>query len=200
MQGFMGESVITIILASSSRYRASLLKRLNIPFQAINPHIDEARLNGESARSMVERLSIAKARAIHELPKGSLVIGSDQAAVLNEKIIGKPGNHPAALAQLLEVSDRIIHFYTGLCVWNNTDDTVQVDCIECAVKFRCLTKAEINRYLLQEQPYDCAGSFRSEGYGITLFESISGSDPTALIGLPLIRLSAMLRNAGLHLP
>ena len=177
-----------------------MLKRLNIPFQAINPHIDEGRLEGESARSMVERLSIAKARAIHNLPQGSLVIGSDQAAVLNEKIIGKPGNHSAALAQLLEVSDRIIRFYTGLCVWNNTDDTVQVDCIECAVKFRYLTNEEINRYLLHEEPYDCAGSFRSEGYGITLFESISGSDPTALIGLPLIRLSAMLRHAGLHLP
>lgn len=149
---------------------------------------------------MVERLAEAKAKGIHALPPGSIVIGSDQAAMLVDKIVGKPGDHAAAVAQLQEASGKTMHFHTGLCVWDSGRNETQIDCVECLVKFRTLRPDEIDRYLLQERPYDCAGSFKSEGYGITLLESITGGDITALIGLPLIRLCAMLRQTGIRLP
>jgi septum formation protein len=164
------------------------------------PAIEETRLAHENVRQMVERLAEAKAKGIPALPPGSIVIGSDQMATLADKIVGKPGNHAAAAAQLQEASGKIMHFHTGLCVWDSDRNETWIDSVECLVKFRTLTTEEIDRYLLQERPYDCAGSFKSEGYGITLLESITGGDATALIGLPLIRLCAMLRQTGFKLP
>jgi len=195
-----GECVIPIILASASPYRAALLKRLNIPFESIAPDIDETMLEHEDVRRMVERLAEAKAKGIPALPSGSIVIGSDQAAILAGKIVGKPGDHAAAVSQLQNASGKTMHFHTGLCVWDSARNETQIDCVECLVKFRTLSLGEIDRYLLVERPYDCAGSFKSEGYGITLLESISGGDATALIGLPLIRLCAMLRQTDIRLP
>ncbi len=195
------EPVITLILASSSPHRRTLLARLAISFESASPEIDETALAGETPSQLVTRLAEAKARKVQHLYPEALIIGSDQVAVADgERVVTKPGTNDAARAQLLAASGRSLVFLTGLCLLNATNDTVQIDCVSNTVHFRTLTPEEIERYLKREKPYDCAGSFKSEGYGITLIRRIDGDDPTSLIGLPLISLAEMLRNEGVHLP
>jgi septum formation protein len=185
-----------LILASSSPYRADLLRRLGIDFTCRPPDIDEAAQAGESADHLVRRLAEAKARHVAHSHGPALVIGSDQVAVLNGRIIGKPGDHAQATAQLLAASGRRLSFLTGLCVVNGAADHAQVDVVPTTVVFRELAETEIDAYLRHERPYDCAGAFKSEGLGIALLAAIESDDPTALIGLPLIRLCEMLRAEG----
>jgi|SRR5690625_1951260 len=189
-----------LILASSSVYRQALLDRLQIQYQSCSPDIDESRRPGETAHDYVSRLSVAKAAAVASHYPNSLIIGADQAAVRDGQILGKPGNHARALAQLQQASGRQLDFYSGLALMNSASGQIQVDVIQTRVHFRVLDEAAIERYLQREQPYDCAGSFRSEGLGIALFKRIETDDPTALIGLPLIRLIAMLNAEGITLP
>jgi len=186
----------TLILASSSLYRRELLQRLTQAFICQSPALDESPLANEDAEPLVRRLAEAKARAIADAGGSGLIIGSDQAAVMNGKIIGKPGNHAAAVRQLQQASNNKLLFLTGLCVLNSETGQAQVDCIPCKVRFRDLDDALIERYLQREQAYNCAGAFKSEGLGIALLASMETSDPTALIGLPLIRLAQMLENEG----
>ncbi len=141
-----------------------------------------------------------KAAAITPTHPESLIIGSDQVAIADDEILSKPGNHENAIAQLKKISGKSIVFLTGLCVINTANNNIQKDCITYTVHFRDLTEDEIERYLLHEKPYDCAGSFKSEAYGVSLIQKMEGGDPTSLIGLPLIRLSEMLRNEGLNVP
>ncbi|MCB1776593.1 MAG: septum formation inhibitor Maf [Candidatus Competibacteraceae bacterium] len=185
-----------LILASTSPFRRELLARLDLPFTVRSPDVDEARLAGEDAPSLVARLAEWKAQRIAEREPGALVIGSDQAAVLEGEIIGKPGNHQRAVDQLQRASGRVVTFYTGLCLLDGARDQRQVAVELFHVAFRKLTMAMIEHYLRREQPYQCAGSFKSEGLGIALFERLEGHDPTGLIGLPLIRLTRMLEVAG----
>jgi septum formation protein len=186
-----------LILASSSAYRRELLGRLHLPFEAIAPHIDETPLPGEAPEATALRLARAKAEAIALLHPGALVIGSDQVATLDGEQIGKPGDHPRALAQLQTMRGREVVFHTALCLWDGRVlDSVQVENVQVFVRFRDLQDVELDAYLRIEQPYDCAGSAKNEGLGIALIERIDSSDPTALTGLPLIALTGMLRRAG----
>lgn len=187
----------TIILASSSPFRQALLQRLHLPFQVISPNIDETCRPTESAREYVTRLAAEKSRVIAQQHPDSVVIGSDQCAWLEGKILGKPGNHQNALKQLQNAQGKEVIFYTGLSVHCLSSKIKLVDCIEFRVGFRNLSNDKLENYLLTEKPYNCAGSFKSEGYGITLFSYMSGDDPTALVGLPLIRLISMLEDAGI---
>ena len=189
-----------IVLASTSSYRSALLERLLLPFETADPHCDESRLPGEAAAELVLRLAEAKARSVETGRAEALVIGSDQVAALGDRVLTKPGTHERAAAQLSACSGREVIFHTGLCLYDRGGDRAWVEGVDYRVRFRRLEDAEIERYLQREQPYDCAGSIRSEGYAVTLFESLSGPDPSALIGLPLIRLSALLREAGIELP
>jgi len=186
-----------LILASSSAYRRELLARLHLPFEAIAPHIDESPLPGEAPEATALRLARAKAEAIALRHPGALVIGSDQVATLDGAQIGKPGDHPRALAQLQTMRGREVVFHTALCLWDGrVADSVQVENVQVFVRFRDLPDAELDAYLRIEQPYDCAGSAKNEGLGIALIERIDSLDPTALTGLPLIALTGMLRRAG----
>jgi len=192
-------SPLPIVLASTSPFRRELLSRLALPFECTAPDIDESRRSHESALEMVRRLSEAKARA--GAPDcQALVIGSDQVATVGDDVLGKPGSHEQAVAQLRRLSGRSVTFLTGLCLLNTARDETQVDVIPFRVHFRNLSEEQIERYLRHDQPYNCAGSFKSEGLGITLFERMEGDDPTALIGLPLIRLTDMLASVGVSLP
>lgn len=190
----------TLVLASSSSYRRELLTRLQLPFVTATPDIDESRLADESAQAMVARLAWQKAAALATQYPQALIIGSDQCAVLGEQILGKPLTHEQARQQLQASSGRIVEFLTGLCLLDSQAQSFQLEVIPFQVEFRALQAAEIENYLLREQPYDCAGSFKSEGLGISLFKRMHGDDPTALIGLPLIRLAAMLRKQGYLIP
>lgn len=186
-----------LILASSSPFRQSLLQRLHLPFEAISPDIDETSLPHESARDYVSRLASEKAAVIaHQRPE-SIVIGSDQCAWLEGEILGKPGNHENALKQLHNAQGKEVVFYTGLSVQCLDSGISIIDCIEYRVGFRQLSDAQLEHYLVTEKPYNCAGSFKSEAYGVTLFSYMAGDDPTSLIGLPLIRLTSMLEEAGI---
>lgn len=185
-----------LILASSSPYRRALLARLKIPFEAISPDVDETPKPGETPEQMVERLSREKARKIAATHRGALVIGSDQVAVYNSKIVGKPHDHDKAVAQLREASGRTVMLYTGLVLHNAATGKEQREVIPYRVTFRKLTDELIENYLRKEQPYSCAGSVKSEGLGIALLEKFEGDDPNTLIGLPLIRLVRMLENEG----
>lgn len=187
----------TLILASTSPYRRDLLTRLGLPFEAIGPHIDETRHEGEAAQDMVLRLAREKARAVAEQHPEAWVIGSDQCAVLGTTILGKPGTHERAFGQLRAASGQSVVFHTGLCLMNLDHGFARTVEVPFSVRFRDLGDAEIQHYLAREKPYDCAGSFKSEGLGIALFDALEGSDPTALIGLPLISLCGLLREAGL---
>lgn len=189
----------TLILGSTSPYRRELMQRLQTPFITVAPAIDETRLADESARDMVLRLSLEKAKAVATRHPDALIIGSDQCAVLHEQVIGKPGSHENAVKQLQNSSGKTVAFLTGLCLYDSRDGSYQLDVVPFSVDFRELTAAEIDLYLRKDQPYNCAGSFRSESLGITLFKRMHGDDPTALMGLPLIRLSQMLQQAGLDL-
>lgn len=187
-----------IILASSSPFRRALLERIGLPFTAESPELDETRQEHEAPEAMVGRLSAAKAAVIAERRPNALVIGSDQAAVLDGRILGKPGGHRQAVAQLTACSGHEVTFYTGLSLLGQELHYSHLDCTR--VRFRELTGTEIERYLNLEQPYQSAGSFKVEGVGISLFESIQSEDPTALIGLPLIALCRLLRQAGIAIP
>lgn len=190
----------TLVLASTSIYRRELLERLQLPFVTVAPDIDETRLPTESAKEMVARLAQQKAAAIATHYTDALIIGSDQCAVLGEQILGKPHTHEKAIAQLEASSGRTVEFLTGLCLYDSHTQVYQLDVIAFQVEFRALAASEIENYLRREQPYNCAGSFKSEGLGISLFKRMQGDDPTALIGLPLIRLCAMLREQGYLIP
>ena len=187
------------MLASSSSFRKQLLQRIGIDFETAAPEVDETPLPGEPPAELVKRLSEAKARAIGKSRQG-LIIGSDQVATIGDDILGKPGSHENAVAQLRKLSGNLVTFQTGLCLLDSTTNETQIDIIPFRVQFRRLDEQHIERYLCADQPYSCAGSFKSEGLGITLFERMQGDDPTALIGLPLIRLTSMLAQAGLVLP
>lgn len=188
-----------LILASSSVYRQELLKRLRVPFTAVSPDIDESPLPGETPSATAQRLAEQKARALAGRFPDALIIGSDQVAELNGLAIGKPGNHAQAVKQLIAASGNILYFHTALCLLNAGSGQTQRKIATNEVKFRTLTTEQIERYLAAEKPYDCAGSAKSEGLGITLIEYIHGDDPNALIGLPLIELTTMLIRAGLEI-
>jgi len=188
-----------IVLASSSEYRRNLLLPLIPSLSCSAPAIDESIKTGESAEQYVSRLALEKAKAIAAQQTKALVIGSDQCAVLKGKIISKPGNHEKAIAQLKASSGKCITFYTGLCVINTKTHAQQVSCETFQVTFRKLSEKQIIAYLDKDQPYDCAGSFKAEGLGITLFEKMQGDDPNTLIGLPLIKLTTMLKTEGYDL-
>lgn len=189
-----------LILASSSRYRRELLARLGLPFESLSPEIDEQPRPAETAEAVARRLAVEKAQAISNQHPDAIIIGSDQTATIDgTQIIGKPGTHERAVAQLKSASGKTLTFHTGLCVWQ-AGHAPLLDCVPTFVRFRELSDTEIERYLRAEQPYDCAGAAKSEGLGVSLLISQDGSDPTALIGLPLIRLCAMLRQRGFELP
>ncbi len=191
-----------ILLASSSTYRGELLNRLGLAFVWANPDIDESPLLNEageldeSADTLVARLSLAKAKALASAYPEHLIIGSDQVAGLGDQIIGKPYNYERAFTQLRKASGNQVIFKTGLCLLNASSGQSQVRVEEFKVEFRDLSDDQINHYLIYEQPYDCAGSFKCEGLGIALFSKLSGDDPNSLIGLPLIRLVDMLKAEG----
>lgn len=187
-----------LILASSSPFRKELLHRLGLPFSVIAPQADETPLPGESAEQLVARLASVKVHAIARQHPHALIIGSDQVAVLEGEIVGKPGDHHTAARQLAKASGKRMEFLTGLCLLNSATHRMQVDVIPFSVVFRVLSAAQIERYLRHEQPYNCAGSFKSEGLGIVLFDKLEGDDPTALIGLPLISLVRMLEQENMH--
>ncbi|MFZ5594316.1 MAG: Maf family protein [Pseudomonadota bacterium] len=187
-----------LILASSSPYRKELLHRLGLPFITITPQADETPLPGESPEALVARLASAKAHAVAHQHPDALIIGSDQVAVLEDQILGKPGNHDNAVAQLSNASGKRVEFLTGLCLLNGATRRMQVNVIPFTVVFRVLSAAQIDNYLRREQPYNCAGSFKSEGLGIALFDKLEGEDPTALVGLPLISLVQMLEHEGVR--
>jgi septum formation protein len=187
-------------LGSTSRYRRELLARLGLPFDVAAPAVDETPLAGEAPRALALRLALAKARAVAAAHPQAVVIGSDQVADLDGEPLGKPGNHERATAQLRRMRGQTVVFHTALAVVCQATGFEQVDLAPVRVRFRDLSDAEIERYLHAEQPYDCAGSAKSEGLGIALLDAIDSDDPTALIGLPLIRTCRMLRAAGLALP
>ena len=187
-----------LILASTSPFRRQLLERLGLPFDIVSPQTDETPLPGEAAPQLVHRLAEAKARAVVLEYPAALVIGGDQVAIFENEIIGKPGNHQAAVAQLRRFSGHSLQFHTGVALLNSASGSLQIEVIHTAVKFRPLSEQQINNYLAREQPYQCAGSFKSEGLGIALFESIHSDDPTALMGLPLITLVQMLEREGVR--
>ena len=188
-----------LVLGSTSRYRRELLERLRIPFAVSAPDVDETPQPGEAPKALALRLALAKARAVAALHPEAVVIGSDQVADLAGQPLGKPGEHARAVAQLRQMRGQTVIFQTALAVVCLASGFEQVDLAEVRVVFRDLSDDEIEAYLLAEQPYDCAGSAKSEGLGIALLESIDNDDPTALIGLPLIRTARLLRQAGMKL-
>ena len=190
----------TIVLASSSPYRRQVLEKLRLDFIARSPEVDESRLSGENAQQLVVRLAQAKARALQAEFPDALIIGSDQVAVCHGEILGKPGNFDNAKRQLAQSSGNSVRFETGLCLLNSKSGNVQTLCESFIVHFRALTEQQIQRYLEIEQPFNSAGSFKSEGLGICLFSKMEGNDPNALIGLPLIQLTSMLAKEGIVLP
>ena len=188
----------TLILASTSIYRRGLLERLGIPFSIVSPEVDEAPLPGEETKNLALRLAKAKAAAVAKEYPQAWVIGSDQVADLCGAALGKPGNFARALAQLQLMRGATVIFHTALCLMRGDVETTVSVATE--VKFRNLPDDILEAYLLAEEPYDCAGSAKSEGLGICLLEAIQSDDPTALIGLPLIALSGLLRDAGFAIP
>ncbi len=188
-----------LILASSSPYRKVLMKRLRLPFDVISPHIDEHPLPGEDPIDMVKRLAEKKARTVAKTNNNTLIIGSDQAAIIDNIILGKPENHTNATHQLTQASGKKVDFLTSICVLNAENNRLQMDVVNYSVYFKSLSPETIEKYLQQEQPYQCAGSFKAEGLGIALFEKQEGDDPTSLIGLPLIRLIDMLEKENIDL-
>jgi septum formation protein len=191
-----------LILGSSSVYRRQLLERLGIPFEVIRPDIDESAHPGEHPAALARRLARAKAQAIaKQLPTDAphaLIIGSDQVAVLGDRAYGKPGNHAKAVEQLQTLSGQTVVFETALCLVDATSGRAYEELVSTDVEFRELSLAEIEAYLAKEPAYDCAGAAKSEGLGIALLDRLSGDDPTALIGLPLIALCRLLRQAGFN--
>jgi len=189
--------MLTLVLASSSPYRRELLSRFKLPFDVFNPDIDETPRINEKAKEISFRLAREKAFKVAPHYANSLIIGSDQTAACQNQIIEKPNTHENAIKQLDFLSGKIVTFYTSLCLLNTKTQKVQECVVEFEVKYKELNQQIIDTYLLKEQPYNCVGSVKSEGLGITLLEYIKGEDPTALIGLPLIKLSDMLQNEGM---
>ncbi|NOZ54181.1 MAG: septum formation inhibitor Maf [Gammaproteobacteria bacterium] len=192
--------MIKLVLASTSPFRQTLLRKLELPFETQAPNIDETPLSDESPNELVARLSKAKANIVSKQYNDALIIGSDQVAILAGQIIGKPLNHDNAVSQLQQTSGKRVDFVTGLCLLNSRTGQTQITCVPFSVYFRNLSKTQIERYLKKDKPYNCAGSFKSEGFGISLFEKLSGDDPNALIGLPLIELIRMLHHEGVDVP
>ena len=190
----------TLVLGSTSPFRKELLERFKLDFIVDSPEIDETPLANETPKDYVLRLSLEKAKTVAKRQPNSLIIASDQCSILNDVIRGKPGNHENAIKQLTESSGQCVSFLTGLCLYDSSNDSYQLDLVPFYVDFRDLNAKEIESYLRAEEPYFCAGSFKSEGLGVTLFKSMRGDDPTALSGLPLIRLSEMLREKEISLP
>ena len=188
-----------LILGSTSPFRKSLLEKLHLDFECDSPNIDETPLKNEAVESMVVRLAIAKAQVISKRHDDALIIGSDQSAVLNGEKLSKPGNFENAFKQLTRASGQKIVFQTGLCLLNSTTGNIQSCCVPYTVVFKELTPTMIENYLHKEEPYNCAGSFKSEALGIALFERFEGSDPNSLIGLPLIELVNFLGNEGVSI-
>lgn len=189
-----------VVLASTSRYRAELLRRLLPEFALSSPGTDESALPNEAPDQRARRLAISKATAVASQFNGTLVIGSDQVAELDGFVLDKPGTTAQAVAQLTACSSRSVIFHTALCLLDTRTGEQDVYVDQTTVRFRELSTSEIERYIAREQPLDCAGSFKCEALGISLFESIDNRDPTALIGLPLIALAHMLRDAGVPIP
>jgi septum formation protein len=189
-----------LILGSSSAYRRALLERLGLPFSVLSPDIDETPLAQEhpaaTARRLAREKAIAVANQLADDQKNALVIGSDQVAVVGHQVYGKPGSHERAIAQLQQLSGQTVRFETALCLYDAANGQVQEELVTTEVEFRELSLAEIEAYLKREPAYDCAGSAKSEALGIALLDRLSGNDPTALVGLPLIALCRMLRHAG----
>ena len=192
--------MLPLLLASSSVYRRDLLARLRLDFSCSAPDIDESHRPDEPAVELVKRLSLEKAQALAASHPYHLIIGSDQVAVLNDHIIGKPHTFDKARQQLLDASGASVTFLTGLTLLNSQTGEHQTDCVPFTVHMRTLSTEQIERYLHTEQPYDCAGSFKAEGLGVSLFQRTEGDDATSLVGLPLIRLVDMLMNAGVAIP
>ncbi|MED5619511.1 Maf family nucleotide pyrophosphatase [Ideonella sp. BN130291] len=186
-----------LILGSTSRYRRELLERLRLPFEVVAPQVDETPQRGESPAALALRLALAKARAVAQAHPDAIVIGSDQVADLDGQPIGKPGNHERAVEQLRAMSGRLVVFQTAVALARQSTGYERVLLAPVSVRFRVLADAEIEHYLRTEQPYDCAGSAKCETLGIALLDAIESDDPTALVGLPLIRTCALLREAGL---
>ena len=192
---------MNLILASTSPYRRRLLERLRLPFTCIDPEIEESLQDGESPQARACRLAKEKALSVAEtLRDGAIVIGSDQVASLGSEILHKPGTPGAAIAQLTASSGQTVQFWTGVSLWMGPGEPLTQRVVPCEVKIRELNADEISRYVALDQPLDCAGSFKWESLGITLFEAMRTDDPTALEGLPLIALSELLREAGVSLP
>lgn len=189
-----------LILGSTSPYRHELLSRLRLHFETESPNVDETPTPGEAPRDLALRLALAKAQDVAQRHPDAVVIGSDQVADLHGKPLGKPGTHERAIAQLQQMQGQTVIFQTAVAVVCQGSGFAQTDLAAIEVRFRPLTDVEIERYLQAEQPYDCAGSAKSEGLGIALLDAIVSDDPTALIGLPLIRTCRLLRAAGLALP
>jgi septum formation protein len=187
-----------IVLASTSRYRRELLERLRLPFEVHAPQVDEAALNSESPRDTALRLARAKASNVAASFPGAVVIGSDQTADLDGTVLGKPHTHDAALFQLQSLQGNTVVFHTAVAVIGPRVDQLQIDCLPTTVEFRSLPRADLDAYLRADQPYDCAGAAKIESLGIALIERVESDDPTALIGLPLIRLTSMLSAAGIN--
>ena len=186
-----------IILASTSRYRRELMSRLRLPFDIVAPDVDESPLPGEAPLAMALRLALAKAQAVAHLHPQAVVIGSDQVCDLDGLALGKPGNHARATAQLQQLRGRSVQFHTAVAVVCTETGYQAEDLASVQVRFRTLSDDEIETYLRLDEPYDCAGSGRCEGLGITLMDAIDSDDPTALVGLPLIRTARLLRGAGI---
>lgn len=187
-----------LILASTSPYRRLLLEKLGIPFTCAAPEVDELPLPAETPRHLVLRLAQTKAQALANRYPHHLIIGSDQVCVLDGEITGKPHTEENARKQLKKASGNIVTFYTGLALYNSVNGQLQTECEPFDVHFRHLTEQEINHYIQKESPLNCAGSFKSEGLGIALFERLEGRDPNTLVGLPLIALCQMLRREGFN--
>lgn len=188
----------TIVLASSSPYRRALLDKLGFAYRSKKPDVDETPYPNETPHELVARLAEMKARAVTSHFPDAFIIGSDQVAVLDGEILGKPGTKARAFEQLKKASGRCVTFLTGLCLLDSATQKSTTEVVPFDVHFRKLTDGMIDRYLEREQPFNCAGSFKSEGLGIVLFERLEGDDPNTLIGLPLIRLTRLLEQAGVE--
>lgn len=188
-----------LVLASTSPFRKAILEKLDLPFETDSPQTDETPLTDESPAQLVQRLAVAKAHAVADKHPDSLIIGSDQVAVIDNTILGKPGDHETAMKQLRFASGKKVSFLTGLCLLNTESGNYQAEVVPFHVVFRDLNDSQIDHYLKKEQPYNCAGSFKSEALGICLFEKLEGDDPNTLIGLPLIRLVRMLEQEGFNI-
>lgn len=195
----MPQSQPALILGSTSRYRRELLARLRVPFEVVSPEVDETPLTGEAPKALATRLALAKAKAVAALHPQAVVIGSDQVADLNGEPLGKPGTHERAVLQLQRMRGQTVVFQTAVSVVCLERQFEQTELAQIQVRFRDLSDADIEAYLRAEEPYDCAGSAKSEGLGIALLDAIDNDDPTALIGLPMIRTARMLRAAGIDL-